>query len=42
MKKNKSKPLWLEWILKAQDDEKSAEILLKENGPPTIICFHSH
>lgn len=39
--KRKNK-IYLEWILKAQDDEKSAKILLKENGPANSICFHSH
>ena len=38
-KRNK---IYLEWILKAQDDEKSAEILLEEKGPVNSICFHSH
>lgn len=28
-----------EWFLKAQDDEKSAEILLKEGGSPNTVCF---
>lgn len=36
MKRNK---LYLEWILKAQDDWRSAEILLKEDGSPNTICF---
>ncbi|MDI6602767.1 MAG: HEPN domain-containing protein [Patescibacteria group bacterium] len=39
MKKNK---LYLEWLLKAQEDEKSVQILLQEKGPPNTICFHAH
>lgn len=31
-----------EWILKAQNDLKSAEILYKENGPTDSLCFHCH
>ena len=33
--------LAIEWILKSQDDEKSAEILLKEQGSANTICFLS-
>jgi len=36
MRKNK---IYLEWILRAQDDERSAEILLREEGSPNTICF---
>ena len=39
MKKNK--PTYVDWILRAQDDEKSAEVLLKEGGVPNTICFLS-
>ncbi len=39
--KEKNK-IYLEWIVKAQDDEKSAKILLKEKGPAASICFHCH
>ncbi len=31
-----------EWVLKAQNDLKSAEILFQENGPSDSICFHCH
>ena len=31
-----------EWILKSQNDFKSAEILFKENGPTDSLCFHCH
>ncbi|MDP2909625.1 MAG: HEPN domain-containing protein [bacterium] len=31
-----------DWILKAQNDLKSAEILFQENGPTDSICFHCH
>ncbi len=30
-----------EWLLKAQDDERSAEVLLKEEGSPNTVCFLS-
>ncbi|MDP3997528.1 MAG: HEPN domain-containing protein [Candidatus Andersenbacteria bacterium] len=28
-----------EWLSRADDDEMAADILLKEQGPPTSICF---
>ncbi len=31
-----------EWILKSQNDFKSAKILFKENGPTDSLCFHCH
>ena len=31
-----------EWIVKAQNDLKSAEILYRENGPSDSLCFHCH
>jgi len=31
-----------EWILKSQNDFKSAEILFRENGPTDSLCFHCH
>lgn len=31
-----------EWVLKAQNDLKSAEILHMENGPTDSLCFHCH
>lgn len=33
------KILTKEWVLKAQEDERSAEILIKEGGSPNTICF---
>lgn len=39
--RNNSKILAKEWLLKAQDDEQSAEVLLKEKGSPNTICFLS-
>lgn len=30
-----------EWFLKAENDLITAEILIKNNGPTDIICFHS-
>ena len=36
MRKNN---IYLDWILRAQDDERSAEILLREEGSPNTICF---
>lgn len=38
----KENKIYLEWLLKAQEDEQAAEILLEEDGPPALICFHSH
>ena len=29
-----------EWIIKSQNDFKSAQILYKENGPTDSLCFH--
>ncbi len=31
-----------EWIIKSQNDFKSATILFKENGPTDSLCFHCH
>ncbi|MBU3942674.1 HEPN domain-containing protein, partial [Patescibacteria group bacterium] len=31
-----------EWIIKSQNDLKSAEILFKEEGPTDSICLHCH
>jgi len=31
-----------EWIIKSQNDFKSAEILYRENGPTDSFCFHCH
>ena len=39
MKKH-SLNLFKEWIRKAQNDLRSAEILFKENGPTDSLCFH--
>lgn len=41
MKNNHSK-LLKQWIMKAQEDLESAEILYKEDGPSDSICFHCH
>lgn len=30
------------WIIKAQNDLDSAEILYRENGPTDSLCFHCH
>ena len=40
MKKDNQKKLAAEWILKAQNDLETAEILLKETGPTDTLCFH--
>jgi len=40
--KNKNLQLAKEWIIKSQNDLKTAEILLKENGPTDTLCFHCH
>lgn len=31
-----------EWIIRAQNDLKSAKILYKEKGPSDALCFHCH
>ena len=31
-----------EWIIKSQNDLKSAEILYREDGPTDSLCFHCH
>ena len=41
MQKNNFK-LTKEWIIKSQNDLKSAQILFKENGPTSSLCFHCH
>ncbi len=41
MKNNRLK-LAKEWIKKAQNDLRTAEILFKEKGPPDTLCFHRH
>lgn len=41
MRKNNSQ-LYKEWIIKAQNDLKTAEILFKEKGPTDTFCFHCH
>lgn len=35
-----NKKLASEWILKAENDLKTAEILLREDGPTDTLCFH--
>jgi len=31
-----------EWVVKSQNDLRSAEILYNENGPTDSLCFHCH
>ena len=38
----KNSKLAKEWVLKAQNDLKTAEILYRENGPTDSLCFHCH
>lgn len=42
MKKNRFKKLVKEWIIKAQNDLETAEIIFKEKGPTDTLCFHCH
>ncbi|MFH1048467.1 MAG: HEPN domain-containing protein [Patescibacteria group bacterium] len=42
MKKNHFKKLVKEWIIKAQNDLETAEIIYRENGPSDTLCFHCH
>ena len=37
---NKNLKLAKEWIIKSQNDIKSAQILYRENGPTDSLCFH--
>lgn len=41
MKSNSIK-LAKEWLIKAQNDLESAEILYRERGPSDALCFHCH
>lgn len=42
MRKNKSITKYTaDWLARAEEDIQAAEILLKENGSPNSICFHS-
>lgn len=34
------KPIYKEWIEKAGNDLRTAEILLEEDGPTDTLCFH--
>lgn len=34
--------LFKEWIIKAQNDLESAQILFREKGPADTLCFHCH
>ncbi len=34
--------LFKEWIIKAQNDLETAQILFKEKGPTDTFCFHCH
>jgi len=38
----KKSELFKEWIIKAQNDLESAQILFKEKGPTDTICFLCH
>jgi len=40
--KNNSLKLSKEWLIKANNDIKTAEILYKEKGPTDSLCFHCH
>ncbi|PIS39279.1 MAG: hypothetical protein COT33_02775 [Candidatus Nealsonbacteria bacterium CG08_land_8_20_14_0_20_38_20] len=40
--KNNHLKLAQEWITKAQNDLRTAEILYEEKGPPDTLCFHCH
>lgn len=40
--KNNHLKLAKEWIIKGQNDLKTAEILYKEKGPSDTLCFHCH
>jgi len=42
MKKARIGKLTAEWIIKGQNDLRTAEILLKEKGPTDTLCFHCH
>jgi HEPN domain-containing protein len=43
MKKNENNLILAkEWFNKARDDEKTVSMLLREGGPYTVACFHSH
>ena len=42
MKNNNYIGLTKEWVIRAQNDLKSAEILYKEKGPSDSLCFHCH
>lgn len=42
MKNNRLKKLVKEWVIKAQNDLKTAEIIYKEKGPSDTLCFHCH
>ena len=42
MPSNNRSRLTKEWIIKAQNDLESAEILYREKGPSDTICFHCH
>ena len=39
---NVYKPNYNDWMLKAQNDLKAAEILYEEDGPSDTLCFHCH
>ncbi|MCD6500746.1 HEPN domain-containing protein [bacterium] len=39
---NNNPKLFQEWIIKAQNDLRAAEILYREKGPSDTLCFHCH
>jgi len=39
---NNNSKLFKEWIIKAQNDLKTAEIIYQEKGPSDTLCFHCH
>jgi len=39
---NNYSKLFQEWIIKAQNDLKAAQILYREKGPSDTLCFHCH
>lgn|SRR4030042_2397020 len=38
----KDNEFYKEWVIKAQNDLETAEILLREDGPSDTLCFHCH
>lgn len=40
--KNRLSKLVKEWIIKAQNDLTTTEIIYREKGPSDTLCFHCH